>query len=226
MLVRSGGPGFARGWLPSVQGKRWQGVHCGGHVQHPRVAYVNTAKALVVASLAFRHRATPMVYHLRDIVTSSHLSRANRWALVTLANCYAARVIANSQATADAFVAAGGKRQLVTVIPNGFDPEPFDRAIEQRKADVENRRLAAVRTNGDATVATYATESKPAANGSHSRYSRRASLRSLSGSESMNTLIRSITSELPSIRSANLPACPSEYSSADRASIDACVSCG
>ncbi len=95
--------------------------------------YVNTAKALVVASLAFRHRATPMIYHLHDIVTSSHFSRANRWVLVQLANCYAARVIANSQATADAFIEAGGKRRLVTVIPNGFDPEPFDRAIENSR---------------------------------------------------------------------------------------------
>ncbi len=103
-------------------------------LQYEQYEYVNTAKALVVASLAFRNRPEPMIYHLHDIVTSSHFSRANRWVLVQLANCYAAKVIANSQATADAFVAAGGKRRLVTVIPNGFDPAPFDRAIVERDA--------------------------------------------------------------------------------------------
>lgn len=112
------------------------------------VVYANTAKALVVGALAFRNRPQPLIYHLRDIVTANHFSRANRWALVTLANCYAAKVIANSQATADAFVEAGGKRSLVTVIPNGFAIEPFDRAIAafEPPADQEGagRKVVAV----------------------------------------------------------------------------------
>ena len=36
------------------------------------------------------------------------------------------RVVANSHATAEAFVAAGGKRSLVAVVHNGIDPAPFD----------------------------------------------------------------------------------------------------
>lgn len=112
------------------------------------VVYANTAKALVIGALAFRNRPQPLIYHLRDIVTASHFSRANRWALVTLANCYAAKVIANSQATADAFVEAGGKRSLVTVIPNGFEIEPFDRAISAFEPPAEKdgpgRKVVAV----------------------------------------------------------------------------------
>jgi len=112
------------------------------------IVYANTAKALVVGSLAFRNRSQRIVYHLHDIVTANHFSRANRWALVTLANCYAAKVIANSQATADAFVEAGGKRSLVTVIPNGFAIEPFDRAISAFEPPAEQegvgRKVVAV----------------------------------------------------------------------------------
>jgi glycosyltransferase involved in cell wall biosynthesis len=85
------------------------------------VVYANTAKALVVAAISFRHRPQPVIYHLRDMITANHFSRANRWVLVTLANRYVTRVIANSQATAEAFVEAGGRRDLVEVIPNGFE---------------------------------------------------------------------------------------------------------
>ena len=112
------------------------------------VVYANTAKALVVGSLAFRNRREKLIFHLHDIVTASHFSRANRWALVTLANCYAAKVIANSQATADAFVEGGGKRSLLTVIPNGFDPAPFDQAIANHAASRgscgQDRKVVAV----------------------------------------------------------------------------------
>jgi glycosyltransferase involved in cell wall biosynthesis len=43
-----------------------------------------------------------------------------------MANWGAARVITNSQATADAFVSAGGRRQLVRVVHNGIDATAFD----------------------------------------------------------------------------------------------------
>ena len=47
-------------------------------------------------------------------------------AAVTLANLRAARVIANSHATAAAFTGAGGRDALVRVVHNGIDPAPFD----------------------------------------------------------------------------------------------------
>ena len=44
----------------------------------------------------------------------------------TLANRTVVRVIANSRATAAAFVESGGKSKLVRVVYNGIDPAPFE----------------------------------------------------------------------------------------------------
>ncbi len=85
--------------------------------------YANTQKALVVGGLAswFSHR--PLVYHLHDILSTEHFSRTNLRLAVALANRFASLVIANSQASQAAFVAAGGRRELVHVVYNGFEPE-------------------------------------------------------------------------------------------------------
>jgi len=88
--------------------------------------YANSPKSFVVAALAGRLAHMPVVWHLRDILGEGHFSRANVRAVVSLANWSAVRVVANSRATADAFVAAGGKASLVTVVHNGIDPTPFD----------------------------------------------------------------------------------------------------
>lgn len=95
-----------------------------------RALYANSQKAFVVAALAARRASRPVVWHLRDLLGPPHFSAVNTRGAVMLANGFAARVIANSQATADAFVAAGGKRQLVRVVHNGISPEPFDAVSE------------------------------------------------------------------------------------------------
>lgn len=92
--------------------------------------YANTPKAFVIAALASVLARKPLVYHLRDILTASHFSKFNCKLIVTLANRFAGQVIANSQATADAFIAAGGKRSLIAVVHNGIDIAPYDSAIE------------------------------------------------------------------------------------------------
>jgi glycosyltransferase involved in cell wall biosynthesis len=91
-----------------------------------RVLYANSQKAFIVAALAGRRGGRPVVWHLRDLLGSPHFSALNSRAAVTMANWGAARVIANSQATADAFVAAGGRRRLVRVVHNGVDAAVFD----------------------------------------------------------------------------------------------------
>lgn len=88
--------------------------------------YANSPKSFVVAALAGLIARKPVVWHLRDILGQGHFSAANVRAVITIANRRAARVVANSRATAEAFVAAGGKRSLVTVVHNGIDPAPFD----------------------------------------------------------------------------------------------------
>ena len=100
------------------------------------VVYTNTAKALVAGALANLGSGRKLIYHLRDMINASHFSSHNRRLLVTLANRCASRVIANSAATADAFVAAGGRQSAVEVVYNGFDLMPFDAA---RAASDESR---------------------------------------------------------------------------------------
>ena len=103
------------------------------------LVYANTQKALLVAALASVFSQRPLVYHLHDILSSEHFSSTNRRLIVGLANRFAARVIANSRASASAFVQAGGRADLVTVIYNGFDPVPYQ--VPPAKADALKRQL-------------------------------------------------------------------------------------
>ncbi|MDB4883292.1 MAG: glycosyl transferase group 1 [Gemmatimonadetes bacterium] len=100
------------------------------------VLYANTPKSFLVAALAGLIARKPVIWHLRDIFDDGHFSRANVRAVVTAANWLAARVIANSHASADAFVTAGGKKALVTVVHNGIDPAPYDALPADARATV------------------------------------------------------------------------------------------
>ncbi|HAX87675.1 MAG TPA: glycosyltransferase family 1 protein [Cyanobacteria bacterium UBA11370] len=87
--------------------------------------YANTQKALVVGALASILSRRPLVYHLRDILSADHFSRTNRWIAVTLANRFSSLVITNSKATQAAFIEAGGRIDLTTVVYNGFEPNNY-----------------------------------------------------------------------------------------------------
>ncbi len=87
--------------------------------------YANTPKAMVVGSLASFLSGRSLIYHLHDILTLEHFSKANRSLLVTLANRFAKQVIAVSQAAKKAFIAAGGRAEIIDVVYNGFKPEVF-----------------------------------------------------------------------------------------------------
>jgi glycosyltransferase involved in cell wall biosynthesis len=95
------------------------------------VLYANSQKAFVVAALAGRAARRPVVWHLRDMLGPPHFSALNSSVATWLANRFARVVIANSQATVDAFVAAGGHRTLVRVVHNGVDAKPFDAVSPQ-----------------------------------------------------------------------------------------------
>jgi glycosyltransferase involved in cell wall biosynthesis len=83
--------------------------------------YANTAKALVVAAVVAFLLRKQFCFHLHDIVNSDHFSAANRRLIVNLAN-RAHAVVANSQATAEAYKSAGGNNRRLRVIHNGFEP--------------------------------------------------------------------------------------------------------
>lgn len=94
-------------------------------VRAHRLVHCNSQKAFVVGALAAAAARRPVLWHLRDMLTADHFGGANRRLLVALGNRLATAVIANSQATADAFVAAGGCRDRVTVVHNGIDAAAF-----------------------------------------------------------------------------------------------------
>ncbi|MBD2362169.1 glycosyltransferase family 4 protein [Anabaena minutissima FACHB-250] len=89
------------------------------------VIYANTQKALVVGAIASFVTRRPLVYHLHDILSLEHFSKTNLRVAITLANRFASLVIANSQASQKAFVQAGGKPELTTIVYNGFDPKIY-----------------------------------------------------------------------------------------------------
>jgi glycosyltransferase involved in cell wall biosynthesis len=87
--------------------------------------YANTQKALVIGALASFFSQRPLVYHLHDILSPEHFSQTNRRIAVTCANRFASLVIANSQASKTAFIAAGGRSEMTEVVYNGFDPKIY-----------------------------------------------------------------------------------------------------
>lgn len=87
--------------------------------------YANTQKALVVGALASFISRRPLVYHLHDILSPAHFSKTNRMIAVNLANKFASLIIANSLASKDAFIAAGGNPKLTEVVYNGFDSQLY-----------------------------------------------------------------------------------------------------
>ena len=94
------------------------------------VVVANSQKSFVVGALAAPLARRPLVWYLRDMLTADHFSGGHRRLVVALANRSAARVLCNSQATADAFVEAGGDRAKARVVHNGVDAAPFDRATD------------------------------------------------------------------------------------------------
>jgi glycosyltransferase involved in cell wall biosynthesis len=121
--------------------------HVAERARRADVVYANSQKAFVVAVAAARLAKRPLVWHLHDLLTASHFSRANRRLVVWLANRYARCVVANSAATAAAFRAAGGAADVV-VAYNGIDPAPFE-AVD---AGAARRALAAEIGCGDAPI--------------------------------------------------------------------------
>jgi len=104
--------------------------------------YTNTQKAFVVSALASRKRNQPLVWHLRDMLTASHFSPLLRQLVIFLANHRATAVIANSHATKQAFIDAGGNKRLVTVVHNGISSSPFD-SIEETQVRAVRAEIAA-----------------------------------------------------------------------------------
>ncbi|WP_414447910.1 glycosyltransferase family 4 protein [Burkholderia sp. 22PA0099] len=90
------------------------------------VIYANTQRAMVVGALAGRIARKPVVWHLRDIVSHEHFGSKQLFAIRHCARLGVTRVIANSNASAQAYLAlTGGEEEAVDVVFNGIDAAPF-----------------------------------------------------------------------------------------------------
>lgn len=110
------------------------------------VVYANSQKAFVLASIAGLFVRRPLIWHLHDIISADHFGIVQRRTQVLLANARATKVIVPSQAAATAFIEAGGRRDLVEVVPNGLalPPEPRTSAELRRSLDLPTRPLVGV----------------------------------------------------------------------------------
>jgi glycosyltransferase involved in cell wall biosynthesis len=110
------------------------------------VVYANSQKAFVLASIAGLFVRRPLIWHLHDIISADHFGIVQRRTQVLLANARATKVIVPSQAAATAFNEAGGRRDLVEVVPNGLalPLEPRTSAELRRSLDLPTRPLVGV----------------------------------------------------------------------------------
>jgi glycosyltransferase involved in cell wall biosynthesis len=95
-------------------------------LEDAKLVYCNTPKAIVLGGLVAWLSRRHLVVHLHDLLTDEHFSPMNLKLLQFFAR-RAGLVIANSTATAETFVATGGRRAVVEVVYNGFDPSLFVR---------------------------------------------------------------------------------------------------
>lgn len=88
------------------------------------IVYANSQKAFVLSAIASTLARRPLVWHLHDIISGVHFGAMQRRVQVALANFCASKVIVPSQAAASAFIAEGGRKDLVEVVANGLDVSP------------------------------------------------------------------------------------------------------
>lgn len=98
----------------------------------------NSQKAFITCVLATLRGSPAVLWYLHDILTAKHFSQINRQIVVFLANRFATKVLVNSQATGQAFVAAGGKKELLNIVYNGFESQRFDAVDIQESEKVRD----------------------------------------------------------------------------------------
>jgi glycosyltransferase involved in cell wall biosynthesis len=91
------------------------------------LVHCNNQKAWVVGAFASALARRPVVWHLHDILSDEHFSRSKIRLGIALSRWRRAKVVANSRASAEAFVRAGGRADRVEVLHVPVDPGPLER---------------------------------------------------------------------------------------------------
>ena len=125
-MRKQGGSAISSGAITGTFKLVWQVIK---QARSRRIIYANTQKAMVIGALAGFITRRPVVWHLRDIVTSDHFDKHRLAVIKLLSKRMITHVIANSNASADALkTLAQLPRSSVSVVYNGIDAAPFDRA--------------------------------------------------------------------------------------------------
>ena len=96
-------------------------------------------KAFVLASLAKPFMRRPIIWFMNDILSSDHFNPKLIRLLLALAHRSADHVVLVSQESLRAWIAAGGRRDRVSVVPSGIE-------LEQVALQLSNKaRIAAYR---------------------------------------------------------------------------------
>jgi glycosyltransferase involved in cell wall biosynthesis len=135
--VRLGGPRFSASNIAGVMRLAWLIARA---ARDADLVYANSPKALLIASVVHLVRRKPVFWFLHDLLDETHFSARSIRLLVRAANRTAARVLANSSASATAYVAAGGRGDLVRVVYNGVDAARFaedNTNLASTRADLE-----------------------------------------------------------------------------------------
>ncbi len=125
--VRLGAPSFSPGNLTSILRLAWRIARAASSAN---LVVANSPKALLAASLARLGRPKSLVWNLHDLLTHEHFHPRAIQLLVRTCNRSVTRVLADSQADADAFISAGGRPDLVRVVHPGVAPFPL---IERKR---------------------------------------------------------------------------------------------
>lgn len=100
------------------------------------VLYANSQKSMIVAALAGGLSGTPVVWHLRDLLTTDHFSALHCRIATVVANLGVDCVIANSAATRDAFIDAGGCADRCHVVHNAIRADAFSPVSTSERASI------------------------------------------------------------------------------------------
>ena len=122
-ISRNGGLLNDAGAIPALLG------HCFKVARLARsssVIYANSQKSMIVGAIAGALSRRPVIWHLRDLMDVAHFSSGHIRLAVGVANAFVSRIIANSEATRDAFIASGGKAAKTLTVYNGIESDPFD----------------------------------------------------------------------------------------------------
>lgn len=120
--VRGGEPIFSARNITEVLRLAWQVALASSSVD---LVIANSPRALFVASLARLVRPRPLVWILHDLLDQTHFHPRALRLIVRVANQSATRVLADSNAIANAFIGAGGRANVVRVVYCGVPAFPL-----------------------------------------------------------------------------------------------------